>query len=63
MVGAVNLLDKAKSMLGKNKNAAKSGIDKAGDAVDERTGGKYEGQVDTAQDKAKDYLDRPDAQG
>jgi hypothetical protein len=33
------------------------GLDKAGDAVDEKTDGKYGDKVDTGVDKAKDALD------
>lgn len=54
----MSILDKARSLLSKNKNAAKTGIDKAGDAVDQKTGGKYESQVNTAQAKAKDVVDK-----
>jgi hypothetical protein len=54
----VGIIDKAKSLLTKNKNAAQTGIDKAGDAVDQKTGGKYASQVDTAQAKAKDVVDK-----
>jgi antitoxin protein of toxin-antitoxin system len=59
-VGSVNLLGKARSLLTKNKDAAKTGVDKAGDTVDKKTDGTYSGQVDTAQDKAKDFIDKPD---
>jgi hypothetical protein len=59
-VGSVNLLGTARSLLARNKGAAKTGVDKAGDAVDKKTDGKYTGQVDTAQDKAKDFIDKPD---
>jgi MT0933-like antitoxin protein len=55
---SVSIFDKAKSLLSKNKSAAKTGIDKAGDIVDQKTGGKYESQVDTAQEKAKDVVDK-----
>jgi hypothetical protein len=54
----VSIFDKAKSLLFRNKSATKTGIDKAGDAVDQKTGGKYESQVDTAQEKAKDVVDK-----
>ncbi len=44
-------------MLSKNSDKAGGVIDKAGDAFDQKTGGKYAGQVDAAQDKAKDLID------
>ena len=54
----MNLLGKAKSALFENKDKAKDLIDKAGDVVDKKTGGKYADKVDTVQDKAKDALDK-----
>jgi hypothetical protein len=33
------------------------GLDKAGDVVDNKTGGKYSDKIDTGVDKAKDALD------
>ena len=59
----MSLLDKAKSMLFKNSDKAKDAVDKAGDMVDKKTDGKYTSQVDTAQEKAKDVLDRGAADG
>ena len=56
----MGLLDKAKSMLFQNKDKVEDAIDKAGDAVDKKTGGKYADQVDTAQEKAKDILEKGD---
>lgn len=58
----MSLLDKAKSLLSQNKDKAKGAVDKGGDVVDERTGGKYQDKVDTAQEKANDYIDRDDGQ-
>jgi hypothetical protein len=54
----VGLLDKAKSLLSQNKDAAKGAVDKGGDIVDEKTGGKYQDKVDTAQQKADDFIDK-----
>ena len=33
------------------------GLDKAGDLVDDKTGGKYSDKIDSGVDKAKDALD------
>ncbi|MFC5800851.1 antitoxin [Streptomyces formicae] len=52
----MSMMDKIKQMLKGHEDQASKGIDKAGDMVDERTQGKYKGQVDTAQDKLKDQL-------
>jgi hypothetical protein len=56
----MGLLDKAKSMLFQNKDKVEGAIDKAGDVVDKKTSGKYADQVDTAQEKAKDLLEKGD---
>ncbi len=48
--------DKAKQM----QDKAKDMVDKAGDAVDDKTGGKYAGHVDKAQETAKDAIDKMD---
>ncbi|MEV8586952.1 antitoxin [Streptomyces sp. NPDC051180] len=52
----MSVLDKLKGMLKGHEDQASKGIDKAGDAVDGKTQGKYSGQVDTAQDKLKGQL-------
>ncbi|MDV9189005.1 antitoxin [Streptomyces sp. SR27] len=52
----MSVFDKLKGMLKGHEDQASHGVDKAGDFVDEKTQGKYSGQVDTAQDKLKDQL-------
>ena len=54
----MGLMDKIKGMLGQHSEEAKGAVEKAGDAVDDKTGGKYSSQVDTAQDKAEDLIDK-----
>ncbi|MEW2068095.1 antitoxin [Streptomyces sp. NPDC007346] len=49
----MSALDKIKKMLKGHEDKAGKGIDKAGDMVDDRTKGKYSGQVDSAQDKLR----------
>ncbi|MFE2296436.1 antitoxin [Streptomyces sp. NPDC059452] len=49
----MSALDKIKKMFKGHEDQAGKGIDKAGDMVDDRTKGKYSGQVDTAQDKLR----------
>lgn len=69
----MGILDKAKDALGIDDKAdpasdkakqmqdkAKKAVDQAGDAVDAKTGGKYAGHVDKAQDMAKDAIDKMD---
>ena len=48
--------DKAKNLADQHPDKVQQGIDRGGDAVDERTGNKYEGQVDQAQEKAGGFL-------
>ena len=50
------LADKAKDLAGGHQDKVNEGIDKAGDAVDDKTGNKFEGQVDQGQDAVRDRL-------
>ena len=59
----MGLMDKVKSMFGQHGDKVDQGIDKAGDVADDKTGGKYTGQVDKAQDAAKDGIDKIDRRG
>jgi MT0933-like antitoxin protein len=54
----MSLLDKVKGILGKNIQKVEQVVDKAGDLVDERTGGKFKGAVDKVQDAAKNAAGR-----
>ncbi|MEU5401702.1 antitoxin [Streptomyces sp. NPDC005963] len=49
----MSVMDKLKNMLKGHESQADKGVDRAGDKVDDKTQGKYTGQVDTAQDKMK----------
>jgi hypothetical protein len=49
----MGFLDEAKKLIGKHDKQVDQAIEKAGDAVDEKTGGKYAAQVDKAQDIAE----------
>lgn len=51
-----DITDKAKGLLEDNADKVDAGIDKAADLADEKTGGKYSDQIDTAADKLKDVL-------
>lgn len=53
MVDIGGLGDKAKQFAEDNPDKVDQGIDKAGDAVDDRTGGKHAEQVDKGQDAAR----------
>ncbi|CAL9373885.1 MULTISPECIES: antitoxin [Streptomyces] len=50
----MSMLDKLKQMIKGHESTADKGIDKGGDYLDQRTGGKYQSQVDTGQDKLRD---------
>lgn len=56
----MSLLDdmkgKAEELIGGNTEAVKDGIEKAGDLVDEKTGGKFADQVDGVQQAASEYV-------
>lgn len=54
----MSIVDKVKEMLGQHSDKVQQGIDKAGDMVDQKTGGKYADKVDMAQDKAKGFVDK-----
>ncbi|GCD39259.1 hypothetical protein OEIGOIKO_07089 [Streptomyces chrestomyceticus JCM 4735] len=58
----MSVLDKLKQMLKGHEDQAGKGVDKAGDFVDDKTQGKYSGQVDTAQDKLKGQFDQDQGQ-
>ncbi|MGW7402542.1 antitoxin [Streptomyces sp. NPDC054833] len=52
----MSFMDKIKGMLKGHEDMASKGIDKSGDYADQKTGNKYQSQVDTAQQKLKDEL-------
>ncbi|MFI9363211.1 antitoxin [Kitasatospora sp. NPDC053057] len=56
----MSMLDKLKSLLKGHEDEASKGVDKAGDAFDDRTQGKYSSQTDAAQEKLKNqFRDQP----
>jgi hypothetical protein len=62
----VGLLDdlkgKAQQVIGGNEEAIKNGIEKAGDFVDSKTGGKHAGTIDSVQRGASDFVDKANGQ-
>ncbi|WP_399885976.1 antitoxin [Streptomyces sp. BBFR51] len=52
----MGILDKMKSMAGKDKDKSRKMSDAAERQVNQRTGGKYEKQVDSAQQQAEGKL-------
>ncbi|MFD8707526.1 antitoxin [Kitasatospora sp. NPDC059648] len=51
-----NLADKATDLAREHSEVLGQGLEKVGDVVDDRTDGKYSGQIDTGVEKAKDFL-------
>jgi len=60
-VGLIDdLKGKAQGLIQGNEEAIQNGIEKAGDFVDEKTGGKFAGQVDAVQNAASDFVAKND---
>ncbi|HAP91438.1 MAG TPA: hypothetical protein DIT15_02540 [Arthrobacter bacterium] len=57
-----DLKSKAQGLIHGNEQAIKDGIEKAGDFVDSKTGGKFADQVDAVQGGASDFVDNTDGQ-
>jgi hypothetical protein len=55
-------MDKAKDFADDHDEQVDQGLEKAGDAVDEKTGGKYDQQVDRGVDMAQDRTGDGDSQ-
>ncbi len=53
-----DLKGKAQELIGGNEEAIKGGIEKAGDFIDDKTGGKFAEQVDAAQDAASGFVEK-----
>jgi hypothetical protein len=51
------LMQQAEDLVEEHHEKIKDGVDKAGDLVDDKTGGKYSDHVDTGQDAAKGVID------
>lgn len=54
----MSLMDKVKNLLGQHGDKVDQAIEKAGDMADRKTGGKYSGQIDTAQEQARRFVER-----
>lgn len=59
----MSMMDKLKNLLKGHEEQGDKAVDKAGDTVDQRTEGKYSGQVDAAQEQLKNqFRDQPPQQ-
>lgn len=56
-VADMGLLDNISAAIDGHEEQVKTGIDKLGDLVDEKTGGQYASQVDQAQDFLKSKVE------
>jgi hypothetical protein len=54
----MSIADKMKAFLGQHGDKVDKVVEKAGDMVDEKTGGKYADKVDKAQEQAKKTADK-----
>ena len=52
----MGIVDKVRGMFGQHADKIEGGIDKVGDTIDDKTGGKYTDKVTKGQDAAKDAL-------
>jgi len=55
-----DLKGKAQELVQGNEQAIKDGIEKVGDFIDEKTGGKFADQVDAVQDGASNLVENLD---
>jgi len=51
-----DFFDQAKKLASEHEDLVDSGLDKAADLVKDKTGGKYDEHIDTAQDKLEGFL-------
>ena len=57
-----NIKDKVQGLVDEHGDKAGVGLDKAGDFVDEKTGGQHSSQIDGGVEQAKNALDGLDGQ-
>lgn len=57
----MGIFDKAKELIEDHPEQVDQTIGKAGDLADERTGNKYEAQIDEGQKFVRDHLESPEA--
>ncbi|MEV5981931.1 antitoxin [Streptomyces sp. NPDC052114] len=53
-----NLKDKAEDLAGEHGDKVSGGLEKLGDFVDGKTDGKHSDKIDTAVDKAQEYVQK-----
>jgi antitoxin protein of toxin-antitoxin system len=58
----MSFLDKAKDLANKHDEQVDQGLEKAGDQIDQRTGGKHSDQIDKGVDQAQARTGQGDTQ-
>ncbi|MFF9346422.1 antitoxin [Streptomyces sp. NPDC014734] len=53
-----NLKDKAEEIAEAHGDKISDGLEKAGDFIDDKTGGKHGDKIDTAVDKAQEFVEK-----
>ncbi len=56
----MGIFDKIKNLAGGNADKVKDGLEKAGDMIDEKTGGQHTDKIDMATDKIGEMLEDGD---
>jgi hypothetical protein len=51
-----DFFDQAKKLASEHEDLVDQGLDKANEMASEKTGGRYDGQIDTARDKLEGFL-------
>lgn len=59
----MSVMNKLKGMLGKHSDRIQQGVDRAAEAADKRTRGKYGKRIGTAREKAKEYVAKHSGHG
>ncbi|HET6738976.1 MAG TPA: antitoxin [Kribbella sp.] len=57
-----NMKDKAEDLAKEHPDQVNEGLEKAGDFADDKTGGKFEDQIDKGQDFARDRMGNGEGQ-
>lgn len=53
---AEGLKDKADNLIGDHQEKIQNGITKSGDFIDDKTGGKFSGRIDSAQERVAGFV-------
>lgn len=56
----MGLFDKAKNLAGKHADKLEGAVEKVGDTIDDKTGGKFSDKIDKVQDAATSALHKGD---